>query len=49
MRTAITLACSECKRRNYHTTKNKKKTQDKLEIKKFCAWCGKHTIHKETK
>ncbi|MDI6784623.1 MAG: 50S ribosomal protein L33 [bacterium] len=49
MRTAITLSCSECKRRNYHSTKNKKLTQDKLEIKKYCPWCGKHTSHKETK
>ena len=49
MRDIITLACSECKNRNYTTTKNKKTTPDKLELKKFCPSCRKHTAHKETK
>lgn len=49
MRDTITLACSECKRRNYTTTRNKKKQQNKVEIKKFCPFERKHTIHKETK
>ena len=49
MRDIITLACTECKRRNYSTTKNKKKTTERLEIKKFCPWCRTHTSHKEQK
>jgi len=49
MRDIITLACSECKSRNYTTTKNKKTMTDKLELKKFCPVCRKHTPHKETK
>jgi len=49
MRTIIQLACSECKNRNYSTTKNKQKTPDRLEMKKYCRFCRKHTIHKETK
>jgi len=49
MRDLITLACSECKRRNYTTTKNKKTTPDKLQIKKYCRFCRTHTVHKETK
>ncbi|MBI5167202.1 MAG: 50S ribosomal protein L33 [candidate division NC10 bacterium] len=49
MREIITLACTECKHRNYSTTKNKRNTPDRLELKKYCKWCGKHTIHKETK
>ena len=49
MRDIITLACTECKNRNYTTTKNKKTTPDKLELKKFCPSCRKHTNHKETK
>jgi large subunit ribosomal protein L33 len=48
MRTFVTLACSECKNRNYHTTKNKKQTE-RLEMKKFCPACRKHTAHKEVK
>ena len=45
----ITLACAECQRRNYHTTKNKKNVTDRLELSRFCKWCRKHTLHKETK
>ncbi len=49
MRTKITLACEECKRRNYDTTKEKKNDPDRLEMKKYCRFCRKHTLHKETK
>jgi large subunit ribosomal protein L33 len=48
MRVFLTLACTECKNRNYHTTKNKKQTA-RLELKKFCPKCRKHTAHKEVK
>ena len=49
MRDIITLACTECKRRNYTTTKNKRKTTERLEMKKFCRWCRAHKRHRETK
>ncbi|HBL24102.1 MAG: 50S ribosomal protein L33 [Syntrophorhabdaceae bacterium] len=49
MRQLVILACGECKRRNYTTTKNKQKTPDRLELKKYCNACRKHTSHKETK
>ncbi len=49
MRTIIQLACTECKNRNYSTTKNKQKTPDRLETKKYCRFCRKHTTHRETK
>lgn len=49
MREIITLACTECKRKNYSTTKNKKSMPDRLELKKFCKFCRKHTPHRETK
>ena len=49
MRDIISLACTECKRRNYSTTKNKKKSSERLEMKKFCPWCRTHTVHKEAK
>ena len=38
-----------CQRRNYTTTKNKRTHPDRMEIKKFCKWCRKHTPHKESK
>ena len=49
MRTKITLACTECKQRNYNTTKDKKNHPDRMEIKKYCKFCRTHTVHKETK
>ena len=49
MRDKVTMACGECKRRNYMTDKNKKNTPGKLEFSKYCRFCGKHTLHKETK
>jgi large subunit ribosomal protein L33 len=48
-RIIITMACNECKRRNYTTMKNKKNDADRLEISKYCRWCRRHTDHKETK
>jgi large subunit ribosomal protein L33 len=48
-RDIVTLACTECKRRNYTTTKNKKNDPDRLEMRKFCPWCRKHTTHRETR
>ena len=48
MRENITMACTECKQRNYETQKNKR-NNDRIEERKFCKFCGKHTVHKETK
>lgn len=45
----IKFECTECHRINYHSKKNKKLLKDRLELKKFCKWCKKHTLHKETK
>lgn len=49
MRSVVTLACSECKRRNYTTYKNKRTNPERLELKKYCKWCHGHTLHKETR
>ena len=48
-RTRIMLACTECKERNYATAKNKKNDPERIEFKKFCKRCNRHTLHKETK
>ncbi len=48
-RIVIALQCTECKRRNYSTTKNKKNTADRLERKKYCPFCKRHIVHKEVK
>jgi len=49
MRVKVLLACTECKRRNYSTMKNKKNTTGRLELKKYCPFDRKHTVHRETK
>ncbi|MCL2694487.1 MAG: 50S ribosomal protein L33 [Oscillospiraceae bacterium] len=48
-RIKITLACQECKQRNYNTKKSKKNDPDRLEMNKHCRFCRKHTAHRETK
>lgn len=45
----IALQCSECKRKNYTTKKNRKNMQEKLELMKYCKFDRKHTLHKEAK
>ena len=48
-REIITFQCAECKNRNYTSTKNKKLTTERLELKKFCRHCRTHQPHKEIK
>jgi large subunit ribosomal protein L33 len=48
-RPTITLACQECKRRNYVTSKNRVNDRDRIELKKYCRWCRQHTAHRETR
>ena len=49
MREIVTLQCTECKRRNYTTTRNKKKQTEKIQIMKYCRFDRKHTLHKEVR
>lgn len=44
----VALACSVCGSRNYTIAENPTRTE-RLEVKKFCKYCNKHTIHRETK
>ena len=48
-RIRITLACTECKQRNYEKKKNKQSHPDRMEFNKYCRFCKKHTLHRETK
>ena len=60
-RTPIVLVCTECKARNYKTTKRagpprlpeeippEEAAAALVELKKFCKQCQKHTTHRETK
>lgn len=49
VRIAVTLACEECKRRNYQTNKSKRNNPDRISMRKYCRWCRKHTSHRETR
>ncbi len=58
VRLIITLECTECRTNSdkrspgvsrYTTTKNRRNTTARLELKKFCRHCNRHTPHKEIK
>lgn len=49
MRDNIILECTSCKERNYTGTKNKRIQTQRVEYKKYCPRCNKHTNHKETR
>jgi large subunit ribosomal protein L33 len=48
MRKKMILVCTVCHNRNYQLDKAANATT-RLEVKKFCKHCNKHTVHKETK
>ena len=49
MRVKVVLACTECKQRNKNTKNKNKNDPDRLEMNKYCRFCRKHTVHRETK
>ncbi|HEY9689367.1 MAG: 50S ribosomal protein L33 [Limnothrix sp. CACIAM 69d] len=58
VRLVITLECTECRTNTdkrspgvsrYTTQKNRRNTTARLELKKFCTHCNKHTVHREIK
>jgi large subunit ribosomal protein L33 len=48
-REKVILECTDCKSRNYFTTKNKRKHPERVETRKYCRRCNGHRVHKETK
>ncbi len=48
-RIIVTLACTECRQRNYTTTKNRRTTTNRLELRKYCRYCRTHRSHRETR
>jgi large subunit ribosomal protein L33 len=53
-RVIVTLECTEARKEGrspsrYTTTKNKKTTPDRLELKKYNPFLRRHTVHKEIK
>jgi large subunit ribosomal protein L33 len=49
VRHVVFLECTECRERNYTTEKNRRNDPGRLEFKKYCRRCRKHTLHRETK
>ena len=49
VRPKITMACADCKHRNYITRKNRRNDPDRLELKKYCPRERRHTLHRETR
>ncbi len=45
----ITLACTECRDRNYTSEKNKRNDTARMELKKFCPRCRVQQLHRETR
>jgi|TARA_B100000768_G_scaffold181983_1_gene208008 large subunit ribosomal protein L33 len=57
-RVLITLECTDCRSNDnkrtpgvsrYITQKNRRNNPDRIELKKYCPNCNRHTIHKEIK
>lgn len=57
-RISISLECTECRESStkrssgvsrYLTSKNRRNTQEKLELLKYCKLCNKRTLFKEVK
>lgn len=48
-RIIIYLACTECKERNYTSSKNKRNDPARMELQKYCRRCRQHRMHRETK
>jgi large subunit ribosomal protein L33 len=48
-RIIITLACNDCRERNYTSTKNRRNDTQRLEFNKFCPRCRGHKVHREVR
>ncbi len=46
MNKKIILVCTDCLSVNYSTNKSQNK---RIQIKKYCSKCKKHTLHKENR
>ena len=49
MREKVILQCTDCKRRNYTGMRDKRKHPERLELKKYCRFDRKHTVHREVR
>lgn len=48
-RVVVDMACTDCRSRNYHTTKNRRNDPDRIELRKFCPRCRTQRVHREAR
>jgi len=48
-RVLVTLACTECRERNYISSKNRRNDPGRLELSKYCSRCRCHRPHREVR
>ena len=48
-RIIITLACTDCRERNYTSSKNRRNDSQRLEFNKYCPRCHSHKTHREVR
>jgi len=48
-RILVTLGCTECRERTYHSSKNRRNDPQRLELNKFCPRCRRHGLHREVR
>ena len=48
-RIIITLGCTDCRERNYTTTKNRRNDPDRMELNKLCPRCRGGRLHREVR
>ena len=55
VRVQVIMECTECRKSGmpgvsrYVTMKNRRNTTERVELKKYCKFERKHTLHKEIK
>ena len=48
-RILITMGCTDCRERNYLSSKNRINDNQRLELRKYCSRCRSHTLHREVR
>jgi large subunit ribosomal protein L33 len=48
-RVLMTLQCTDCRERNYHSSKNRRNDPGRMERQKYCARCGGSRLHREVR
>lgn len=48
-RGVVTMACTECRSRNYTTSKNRRNDPERMELRKFCPRCRTPQLHRESR